>query len=117
MEAEYVALSQAMRDLLPMRSFLKETGKRLKLEFGGKAMLHSTVFEDNNGALSLANTPKMNPRTKHIVVKYHHFGENVGEDKGINIVKIETNLQHADMLTKGLTEDKFQSIWKLLCGW
>jgi histone deacetylase 1/2 len=72
-EAEYIALSQSMRDLIPMRGFLKEMGKRLKLDFAKETMLHSMVFEDNNGALSLATAPKITPRTKHIGVKYHHF--------------------------------------------
>ena len=32
-----------------------------------------TAFEDNNGALELARTPKMRSRTKHINLVYHHF--------------------------------------------
>ena len=42
-----------------------------KMKFGEKKniTLHSTVFEDNNGALSLALSPKMTPRAKHIAVK------------------------------------------------
>ena len=116
-EAEYIALSQSMRDLLPMRRLLEETGKVLELDLGKPAMIHSTVFEDNNGALSLALSPKMSPRTKHIAIKYHHFRENVGESKGIRIVKIDTNLQKADIFTKGLPAEKHQSIRKLLMGW
>lgn len=116
-EAEYIALSQSMRDLIPMRRLLREAGKGLGLDFSKPAVLHSTVFEDNNGALSLALTPKMTPRTKHIAVKYHHFRESVGPDKGIDIVKIDTNLQKADIFTKGLAADKHQSIRTLLMGW
>ena len=33
--------------------------------------IHCTLFEDNVGAEILAKSPKMNVKTKHIVVKYH----------------------------------------------
>ena len=80
-EAEYIALSQSLRDLIPMRRLLEEAGKGLSIDLGKPATLHSTVFEDNNGALSLALSPKISPRTKHIAVKYHHFRESVGLEK------------------------------------
>ena len=116
-EAEYITLPQAMRDLIPMRRLLQETGSALNLDFSQPAILHSTVFEDNNGALSLALSPKMSPRTKHIAIKYHHFREHVGEDKGILVVKIDTTLQKVDIFTKGLPAETHQNIRKLLMGW
>ena len=61
------------------------------------------MFEDNNGALQLAQSPKISPRTKHIAVKYHFFRSHIGEDKGILLTRIESNNQIADMFTKGLT--------------
>ena len=36
-----------------------------------------TLFKDNSGALDIARTPKMRPRTKHINIIYHHFQEYV----------------------------------------
>jgi hypothetical protein len=116
-EAEYIALSQSMQDLIPMRRLLQETGSALNLDFSQPAILHSTVFEDNNGALSLALSPKMSPRMKHIAVKYHHFREHVGEDKGIMVVKIDTTIQKADIFTKGLPAETHQGLRKLLMGW
>lgn len=77
----------------------------------------STVFEDNNGCLALATAPKINPRTKHIAVKYHHFREHVGKDKGVIIEKIDTDSQKADIFTKGLVQVKFEHLRKLLMGW
>ena len=116
-EAEYIALSQSMRDLLPMRSLLQEVGTKMNLSFVKEAKVKSKVFEDNNGALTLANAPKMNPRTKHIAVKYHHFRECIGKDKGIEILKVDTKDQLADTLTKGLAADQFTSLRKKLIGW
>ena len=117
LEAEYIALSTAMRDLLPMRRILAELGTRLKLEFMQPAMIHSTIFEDNNGALGLATAPKLTPRTKHIAVKYHWFKSHIGEDKGFVIQKIESKEQKADIFTKGLTTDTFEHVRELLMGW
>jgi hypothetical protein len=75
------------------------------------------VFEDNNGALGLALSPRITPRTKYIGVKYHFFREHIGVDKGITIHKIESAEQKADIFTKGLPEATFRAIRKLLCGW
>jgi hypothetical protein len=32
--------------------------------------IHCKVFEDNAGAIEIANVPKMRPRTKHLNIKY-----------------------------------------------
>ena len=117
LEAEYIALSSSLRELVPLRRLLEEIGKSLNLEFCNPAMIHSQVFEDNNGALILAESPKMTPRTKHIAVKYHWFRDNIGEKCGIVLKKIESENQKADILTKGLTLDLFRRIRKLLLGW
>jgi hypothetical protein len=116
-EAEYIALSQSMRDLIPMRRLIKEAGEALGFDLSATASLHSTVFEDNNGAISLALSPKISPRTKHIAVKYHHFRTSIGEANGIVIEKIDTDKQKADIFTKGLSAEQHQAIRKLLLGW
>lgn len=87
-DAEYIALSQSMRDLIPIRYVLKElfTILGLKIEI---PITHSTVYEDNNGTLDLAREVKYRPRTKHIAIKYHHFREHV-KNKHIRINAIDT---------------------------
>jgi hypothetical protein len=116
-EAEYIALSQAIRELLPMRALFQEVGTTLKLKCANPTILHSTVFEDNNGALSLATSPKISPRTKHIAVKYHHFRSKIGSDKGIIIQRVDTKEQKADIFTKGLGAQQFDYIRRLVMGW
>jgi hypothetical protein len=116
-EAEYIALSQSLRDLIPMRRLLQEASQGLSLTVKKNAILYSKVFEDNNGALSIAQSPRMSPRTKHIAIKYHHFCNSIGEEKGIILEKIDTTKQKADILTKGLPGDTHVSIRKLLMGW
>ena len=76
MEAEYISLSTAMRDLIPLRTLVD----KVKDLIGASTLpcrTYSKVFEDNNGALILASTPRMTPRSKHIAVKYHFFKEHV----------------------------------------
>jgi hypothetical protein len=115
MEAEYIALSQSMRDLLPTKITVQEVANCLGVNLD-LVQTHSTVFEDNNGALALASSPRMTPRSKHIGLKYHFFREAVTRGV-VKIVKIDTELQKADIFTKGLVQVKFERIRKLLMGW
>ncbi len=116
-EAECIALSQAMRELLPMRDFLSHVQQEMGLVSSDPIKIWSTVFEDNNGALSLAKSPKITPRTKHIGVKYHFFRSKIGEEHGILTEKMDTLEQIADIFTKGLPLAQFQALRKLLCKW
>jgi hypothetical protein len=75
-EAEYISLSQAMRDLIPMQALLTELTTLTCLTFD-MTTTYSTIFEDNKGCVELANAPKMRPRTKHIALQYHHFHSHV----------------------------------------
>jgi hypothetical protein len=114
-EAEYIALSQATRDLVPMRDLLQELAQATKL-IVGSTFAHSTVFEDNKGCVELANAPKMRPRTRHIALKYHHFRSHV--EKGhIKISWIDTKNQLADIFTKLLSNASFLPLQKALLGW
>jgi hypothetical protein len=115
MEAEYITLSQAMRDLIPMRTLLHELGTLTNLTFGD-TITYSTVFEDNKGCIELATTPKMRPRSKHIAIKYHHFRSHVANGN-IKIKWIDTKHQLADIFTKPLAEPLFASLRLLLLGW
>ena len=107
----------AMRELLPMRVLLEEIGAKLKLSFLRTSLVRSTVFEDNQGCLSLVNVPKMSPRNKYLALKYHFFRSQIGESKGIVAQYINTKELKADIFTKGLPEAQFRHIRKLLIGW
>jgi hypothetical protein len=116
-EAEYIALSQSMRELLPLRRLLLEMATAMKLPGIENSIVKSTVFEDNNDAIATAKSVKMTPRTKHIGVKYHFFKSHITEGSGIVLAKIDSNRQKADIFTKGLAPQKFAEIRHLLCGW
>ena len=115
-EAEYIALSQSMRDLIPSRELLSEVSNALKYPVPDGSKAISTIFEDNNGALELARCPRMRPRTKHIAIKYHHFREHIASGN-IKVEGIGTDDQIADIFTKPLLRTKFEALRKLLLGW
>ena len=106
-----------MRDLIPARQIFLVLSQSLGLVVPDEATLRSTVFEDNNGCLTLATVPKMTPRTKHIGVKYFWFRSKVGPGTGITIQKVATQDQLADTLTKGLPADQFATLRRQLMGW
>ena len=81
----------------------------------------SDVFEDNNGALTVATSPRITPQSKFFAVKLHFFKEHVKTDANpngeIHIQKIDTKDQLADIMTKGLSAVKFQGLRDRLMGW
>jgi hypothetical protein len=83
--------------------------------------LRTKVHEDNAGAFSMANLEpgRFTPRSKHYAVKLPWLRSKLISDgpHPIQVIEISTDLQRADILTKGLTKIKFRAIRKLLCGW
>ena len=75
-EAEYVALSQAMREVIPLMDMMKELNCVLKMNTS-KPDFFCQVFEDNRSTITVATSKKYTPRTKHIALKYHHFRQYV----------------------------------------
>ena len=77
----------------------------------------SRVFEDNNACIVLATTDQhFKPRTKHISLKFHHFQDQVRQGI-LEIVKVGTHDNLADIFTKPLGKVKFQHLRRLLMGW
>jgi hypothetical protein len=113
-EAEYIALSMAMKVLLPLRELFKSLSKALKISRDEVAKV-CAVWEDNDAALKLATLqfPNMTPRTKHIGIKYHWFKEHIVEGE-IEVRSIDTKVQKADIFTKGLDRREFESKQKML---
>jgi hypothetical protein len=57
-ESEYIALSQAMHEAVPLIDIYGHINTALKCQ-ELKPVVKCTIFEDNNGALELARAPKM----------------------------------------------------------
>ena len=105
-EAEYIALSQSLRETIPVMELLKELKREGFSTYSSSPTVYCKAFEDNSGALELARTPKMRPRTKQINLVYHHFREYVRR-KEIIIHPIGTDDQLADIFTKPLGQNIF----------
>jgi hypothetical protein len=129
MEAEYIALSLAMRELIGLRELLKDIYTTVLCDPKGlnKINYHtiaktfgeipqSIVHEDNQACLKFASIPRMSPRTKHIAIPYHFFRAKV-EELEIKVIAVNTENQLADQFTKGLAQPKFVADRKRLMGW
>jgi hypothetical protein len=99
MESKYIALSTACKELIPLRRLLAEIADAVGMERDKVDTMHMTIWEDNVGALTLANLdlPRLTPRSKSFVVKYHWFLEHVhNPEMGITVVKVDTNGDQAN---------------------
>ena len=119
-ESEYIALSTAMRDLLPFIDLLREINDGIGLPPDFTSSINSIIWEDNAACERLANLapPRITPRSKHFGAKYHWFRRHIHKKENkITLVKIDSKNQIADIMTKGLTKTPFQYLRKLLMGW
>jgi hypothetical protein len=78
--------------------------------------IHCKAFEDNSGTLTMAQIPKMRPRTKHLNVKYHHFRDHVARGE-ISLHAIASANQEADIYTKPLSLTLFERFRLAIFGW
>ena len=115
-EAEYIALSTAMRDVIPIMELIEEATKYGIPMNTVKPEVRCKIFEDNSGVVEMVQVPKMRPRTKHLNIKYHHFRELVREGK-VTIHQVPTDEQLADMMTKPLSRQPFERFRLGICGW
>ncbi|GME82246.1 unnamed protein product [[Candida] boidinii] len=104
-EAEYLALGDAVRELLWLRQLLQQ----LPVHTTGNPIL----YEDNNGCILLAAHPVFHSRTKHIDVRHHFLREHLAKGD-FDLVHVGTNHMAADMLTKPLGKVKFVQLCQLL---
>ena len=111
-----MALSPSIRELLPLKSLIKEVIDNLGIDSENfKFVSSTTIYEDNNGAIVVEKSPRMTTTSNHIAVKYHWFRQHVRKE--FEIRKIESEIQKADIFTKGLQVQIFVRIRKLLFSW
>ena len=97
-EAKYVAVTEASKEMVWLKSFLKELGKKQE---------DNVLYCDSQSAIHLAKNPSFHSRTKHIQLRYH-FIRSLLEDGILKLEKISGAQNPADMLTKTVTIDKLK---------
>jgi hypothetical protein len=115
LEAEYSALSYALKTLIPMKRLLIDLMDALEVDDGLDTTVQATAFEDNQGALYLATNQRITNRTKYFLVKWHWFWSHYPAE--FRILKVESANQQADYFTKGLPRDGFENNRRLVQGW
>jgi hypothetical protein len=103
-EAEYIALFEAGRDAVWMRSLLCELGMC-------PGAVPTVVHHDNQGSIAWAQGGLR--KVKHVELKYHHT-QHLIESKQIRIEYVESSQNAADVMTKALSGPSFQRALKLL---
>ncbi|GJX06024.1 putative ribonuclease H-like domain-containing protein, partial [Tanacetum coccineum] len=90
-EAEYVAAASCCGQVLWIQNQL--------LDYGYNFM-HTMIHIDNNSTICIIENPVQHSKTKHIEIR-HHFIRDCNAKKLIQMVKIDTEHNVADLLTKG----------------
>ena len=116
-EAEIVALSASMRELIWLRRLVVDIAGTVGSEMDDLTKIKSKVFKDNQACMTLANKPGVTSLTKYIHTKHWFFKEHIGEEKGIVIKKIGMENQLVDIFTKGVKKELFIPLRDKLMGW
>ena len=106
-EAEFIAACDAAKTILYVRSILEDVGIEQN-----KA---TTLFEDNQGALLMANAGQPTKRTRHMDTKYFAIQHWVDTDL-INLLRICTSDNESGAMTKNLPRTLFYRHQDYLMG-
>ena len=101
-EAEYIAATEASKEIIWMRNFLLELGYEQDIY---------VLRCDSQSAIHLAKNSTFHSRSKHIDVRYHWIWK-VLEDKLLQLEKVYTDENWSDMMTKVLPTKKFENCCK-----
>jgi hypothetical protein len=106
-KAEFTAASEAGKTTLYLRSILHE--------LGFSQYLPTLLYEDNTGALHMANAQQPTRRTRHMDTKYFAIQDWVEHDQ-IEVTQIGTANNVSDAFTKALGRIKFYEQTDVIMG-
>ena len=78
----------------------------------GINFFHTPILIDNNAAISITNNPVKHSKTKHIDIR-HHFIRDCAEKKLIELQKVGTLDNLADLYTKAFDKTRFAMLVEL----
>ncbi|GJR19298.1 putative ribonuclease H-like domain-containing protein [Tanacetum coccineum] len=96
-EAEYVAAANCCGQVLWIQN------QMLDYEFN---FMNTKIFIDNESTICIVKNPVFHSKTKHIEIR-HHFIRDCYEKKLIQVIKIHTDHNVADLLTKAFDVSRF----------
>jgi hypothetical protein len=96
-EAEYVAAASCCAQVLWLQNQLLDYGFNFK---------NTPINIDNESTICIVKNPVYHSKTKHILIR-HHFIRDCYEHRLINVVKVHTHDNVADLLTKGFDVSRF----------
>ena len=71
-ESEYIALSQVMRNVIPLIHLLIEINCVYPIP-NPEPVIKWKLYEDNESCIDMSKTKRFSPRTRYISTKYHRF--------------------------------------------
>jgi hypothetical protein len=74
MEADYIALSQALQQVIPKMQLMKEL-ESIVLFYDPTPQVSRKIFKDTISCIAFAKSVRLTPPTKHMVIQYHPFWE------------------------------------------
>ena len=99
-EAEFIALSFAVRELIWLRNMMKELEQNIEVP--------SIIFVDNQGCISLSESAALTDKSKHIAVKIHLVKDMI-DDGTVMLSYLPTKQMAADVFTKLLPRTRHLS--------
>ena len=103
-EAEYMSLTEAVKEALWLKGLLKDFGYEQKTV---------EIFCDSQSAIALSKNNVHHERTKHIDIKFHKIRDTIA-DGDVEVTKISTMSNPADIFTKTVPVSKLQAALNLL---
>ncbi|GJT15344.1 putative reverse transcriptase, RNA-dependent DNA polymerase [Tanacetum coccineum] len=96
-EAEYVATANCCGQVLWIQNQMLDYGYNL---------MNTNIYIDNESTICIVKNPVSHSKTKHIEIRYHFIRDSY-EKKLIQVIKIHTDKNVADLLTKAFDVSRF----------
>lgn len=103
MEAEYIALSEAVKELLWLIPILTELSQEFDIN-----LTIPRVLCDNESAIHFTRNAVENHRSKHIDIRYHFVRDKLS-DGLFELQYVSTKNNMADIFTKALNKTNFSN--------